>query len=70
MITEAPATGCTRGATMVARAEMARVRRTVRLCRHAVVTGVVFFDYLHGQDYVAPNGIELHPILAFHCLSG
>ena len=28
------------------------------------VTGVGFFDYLHGQSGVAPNGIELHPVLA------
>lgn len=27
------------------------------------VTGVGFFDFLHGQTGVAPNGIELHPIL-------
>jgi len=29
------------------------------------VTGVGFFDFLHGQTGVAPNGIELHPVLAF-----
>jgi hypothetical protein len=28
------------------------------------VMGVGFFDYLHGQDGAAPNGIELHPILS------
>ena len=33
------------------------VSRTVRL------DGVGFFDVLHGQTGVAPNGIELHPIL-------
>jgi hypothetical protein len=27
------------------------------------VTGVAFFDTLHGQEGVAPNGIELHPVL-------
>ena len=27
------------------------------------ITGVGFFDFLHGQTGVAPNGIELHPIL-------
>jgi len=26
------------------------------------ITGVGFFDYLHGQRGVAPNGIELHPV--------
>jgi hypothetical protein len=28
-----------------------------------VVTGIGFFDRLHGQTGVAPNGIELHPVL-------
>jgi hypothetical protein len=27
------------------------------------VTGVGFFDAVHGQKGVAPNGIELHPVL-------
>jgi hypothetical protein len=27
------------------------------------VTGVGFFDYLHGQTGVAPNGVELHAVL-------
>src|SRR5262249_31008189 len=27
------------------------------------VTGVGMFDFLHGQAGVAPNGIELHPVL-------
>lgn len=34
-----------------------RVNRTV------TVTGVGFFDFLHGQSGVAGNGIELHPVL-------
>lgn len=28
-----------------------------------MVTGALFFDLLHGQSGVAPNGVELHPIL-------
>ena len=28
-----------------------------------IVTGVGFFDFLHGQSGVAPNGIELHAVL-------
>jgi hypothetical protein len=28
------------------------------------VTGVGFFDRVHGQQGVAPNGIELHPVLS------
>jgi hypothetical protein len=31
----------------------------------ATITGVGFFDRMHGQRGVAPNGIELHPVLAF-----
>jgi hypothetical protein len=25
---------------------------------------VGFFDFLHGQNGVAPNGFELHPVLS------
>ena len=28
------------------------------------ITGVAFFDFPHGQTGVAPNGIELHPVLS------
>jgi hypothetical protein len=28
-----------------------------------IVTGVGFFDFFHSQTGVAPNGIELHPVL-------
>lgn len=31
----------------------------------AQITGVGFFDRPHGQDGVAPNAIELHPVLDF-----
>jgi hypothetical protein len=31
----------------------------------ATITGVGFFDFIHGQTGVAPNGIELHPVLSF-----
>lgn len=30
---------------------------------HLFVVGVGFFDRIHGQDGVAPNGVELHPVL-------
>src|SRR5206468_1655513 len=33
------------------------------------MTGVGFFDFIHGQTGVAPNGIELHPILDIKFLS-
>ena len=34
------------------------------------VTGVAYFDPLHGQTGVAPNGIELHPLLSVKFVSG
>jgi hypothetical protein len=32
--------------------------------RSVTVRGVGFWDYLHGQTGVSPNGIELHPVLS------
>lgn len=32
------------------------------------ITGVGFFDKIHGQKGVAPNGIEIHPILKIEFL--
>jgi hypothetical protein len=41
-----------------------RVRNRFRpIARRARVWGVGFFDFVHGQRGVAPNGIELHPVL-------
>jgi len=36
-----------------------------RLRGIATITGVGFVDFSHGQRGVAPNGIELHPVLSF-----
>ena len=36
----------------------------------ATLAGVGFFDFLHGQTGVAPNGVELHPVLGFALVSG
>jgi hypothetical protein len=69
MIAEAPSPACTTGATPTRRRQMSQARNAVRLCSHAVVTGVAFFDFFHGQTGVAPNAIELHPILGFRCRS-
>jgi hypothetical protein len=38
-------------------------RRLTRTSVRARITGVGFFDQMHGQTGLAPNGIELHPIL-------
>jgi hypothetical protein len=35
----------------------------------ATITGVGFWDFDHGQKGVAPNAIELHPVLGFDALS-
>jgi hypothetical protein len=70
MIAESPLGPCDRSATPKRRRQMAVARARVRLCARASVTGVAFFDFNHGQTGVAPNAIELHPILAFRCLSG
>jgi hypothetical protein len=50
------------------RRQMREAREKLRLCSHARVVGVAFFDFKHGQTGVAPNAIELHPILDFACL--
>lgn len=67
MIAEAPLPSCAPNATVLRRRQMATVRAAVRLCAAATITGVAFFDFDHGQTGVAPNAIELHPILAFRC---
>jgi hypothetical protein len=35
-----------------------------RLGKPCVVTGVCLFDFAHGQTGVAPNAVELHPVLS------
>ena len=69
MIAEAPLPSCAPGASPLRRQQMASVRAAVRVCARGVVTGVAFFDFKHGQTGVAPNAIELHPILGFRCLT-
>ncbi len=36
----------------------------------ARITGIGFFDFQHGQTGVAPNAIELHPVIDFQMLGG
>jgi hypothetical protein len=69
MIAETPSLLCTKGATAYRCRQMINSRRVARICGRARVSGVAFFDFLHGQTGVAPNGIELHPVLGFACLS-
>ena len=70
MIAESPLGSCDRSATAKRQQQMAAARARVRLCSSASVTGVAFFDFYQGQTGVAPTAIELHPILAFRCLTG
>jgi hypothetical protein len=78
MIVEFPASYCDVGASSAVRARMTKARSDlakacggearsgfVQLSGTATITGVGFFDLLHGQAGVAPNGIELHPALSF-----
>ena len=70
MIVEAPdAPFCTATTTWLRERQMAVARKAARPCARAHIVGVAFWDYYHGQIGVAPNAIELHPLLGFHCLS-
>jgi hypothetical protein len=71
MIAESPmAPVCTVKATAYRRRQMRDARNAARPCTEARVVGVAFWDFRHNQTGVAPNAIELHPILGFACLSG
>ena len=39
-----------------------------RVAESVTLQGLGFFDFAHGQDGVAPNAIELHPVISieFH----
>ena len=77
MIVEIPSAACSRVCSSRLLPEMRATRdtavaglgrpsnryRRLRPARMVTVTGIVFFDYLHGQTGVAPNGVELHPVL-------
>jgi hypothetical protein len=83
MIIEFPAFACTVGAKpSPARTLMKKARtaiadacggepgeKVVTLRGRATIDGVGFFDRVHRQGGVAPNGIELHPVLDFQSLS-
>lgn len=71
MIVEATSVSCDQGSLVAGQIALVRQamdkqfpggRFTGRM--PATVTGVGFFDRLHGQAGVAPNGIELHPLTA------
>ena len=77
LIAEFPLASCTARATPRARLKMRRARNALiaacgspsssfrRLSGTATISGVGFFDQIHGQTGVAPNGIELHLVVSF-----
>jgi hypothetical protein len=69
MIVEVPSGSCVAGATPLRRQQMANARTAATTCTKAVMIGVLFHDFFHHQTGVAPNVIELHPLLAFRCLT-
>ena len=82
MIVEFPDTTCNGASSSPKKGKMASARsaliaacgqpsssRFTDLSGRATVTGVGFFDIPHGQTGVAPNAIELHPVLKFSATS-
>ena len=76
MITESPDPACASGSVVLDQIE--KVRASIDAALPGLnrgeqlkpnlrvgVTGVGFFDRVGGQTGVAPNGIELHPLLSF-----
>ena len=74
MIAEVPRPECVpvtspfRADILLVRRDLTRAyhlsRRWTYVNRRALVTGVGFYDALHGQAGAAPNGFELHPVLS------
>jgi hypothetical protein len=78
MIVEFPTVACSSNATAGAKTRMKNARNAfvaacgtpsassfTQLSGKATIRGIGFFDFKHGQTGVAPNGIELHPVLKF-----
>jgi len=78
MIIEFPTVACSSNANRGAKTRMQNARNAfgaacgvpgassfTKLKGKATIRGIGFFDFKHGQRGVAPNGIELHPVLRF-----
>ncbi len=72
MIVESPDPTCAKGSRFEAQIKAVRqaLDRKFGAFQHlgglhlpVTVTGVLFWDKIHGQTGVAPNGVELHPLL-------
>jgi len=74
MILEVPSVECAMGSRFIEQIKQVRnqlnkryhihVRKKLVINDDITVTGIGFFDKIHGQEGVAPNGIELHPLLS------
>ena len=82
MIVEFPDTTCNGASSSPKKGKMASARSAIiaacgqpssshftDLSGRATVTGIGFFDIPHGQTGIAPNAIELHPVLKFSATS-
>ena len=82
MIVELPDSDCLKGSPFKKLANAARKHfeerfpqtkskrmRSLKNGVKATIRGIGFFDKIHGQTGVAPNGIELHPVLKI-CFEG
>lgn len=78
MIVEFPTVACSSSAKPGVKTRMKNARNAfvaacgmpgsssfTQLAGKATLRGIGFFDFLHGQTGVAPNGVELHPVLRF-----
>lgn len=80
MIAEIPSPDCANGNSQIGKARADYIRNFGQPSRtrftdvpghpRVTVTGVLFFDEVHGQAGVAPNGVELHPVLAIKLTAG
>jgi hypothetical protein len=78
MIAEIPDPSCVQNLEAKTRIAQARaefinmVGRPTSYYQHTkksiAISGVLFWDFKHGQTGVAPNGVELHPVLSFRTL--
>jgi hypothetical protein len=70
MVAEIPDSACAYGTPDASR--FAAARRDMHAAgRNALVEfdGVGFYDFLHGQRGMAPNGVEIHPVLHVRVLA-
>jgi hypothetical protein len=76
MIAEIPDPACAQSSTQLAAITQARADFVAQVGQpqtsfvngswSVTLSGVGFGDFQHGQTGVAPNAVELHPVLAFH----